>query len=370
VFFLVSGYIIPASLERRGSVRDFWISRLFRLYPLWAVAVAAVLLLTVAGFGPQATAYEGQRVTATAVLAHGTMLQDLLGTPNVISVLWTLSYEMVFYLLVTAMFVLGVHRRSAETAVGLGAAAVLVGGVLPAALLSQTLLGGVAHGNLALVLVVIAVLGGGLTLVLRGDGPVRRLGAVALAVIALSLVLVNGRAPVWESLTILATMFAGTAIYRAERGEFPRWTGWLVALVVPLCAVLTAVVSPHDWDTRGTFVYAWSFAILGAWATFGIGMALRHRTTPRVLAWLGTVSYSVYLLHPLVLHVLDRLMPHHGGARVPREVGLPLRVGIVAVMLGTLLTLSWLAYRYVEKPAQRFGRRFTHARQVTIAPHR
>src|SRR5881397_2950111 len=43
VFFLVSGYIIPASLERRGSIRDFWVSRLFRLYPLWAVAVAGVL---------------------------------------------------------------------------------------------------------------------------------------------------------------------------------------------------------------------------------------------------------------------------------------------------------------------------------------
>ncbi|MBX6766364.1 MAG: acyltransferase, partial [Actinomadura rubrobrunea] len=34
VFFLVSGYIVPASLERHGSVRAFWISRFFRLYPL------------------------------------------------------------------------------------------------------------------------------------------------------------------------------------------------------------------------------------------------------------------------------------------------------------------------------------------------
>src|ERR1700734_4273227 len=32
VFFLISGYIVPASLERKGSVRTFWVSRLFRLY--------------------------------------------------------------------------------------------------------------------------------------------------------------------------------------------------------------------------------------------------------------------------------------------------------------------------------------------------
>ena len=45
VFFLVSGYIVPASLERKGSVRNFWLSRLFRLFPLFVFAIAAVLLL-------------------------------------------------------------------------------------------------------------------------------------------------------------------------------------------------------------------------------------------------------------------------------------------------------------------------------------
>src|SRR2546430_2888447 len=39
VFFIISGYIVPASLERKGSVRTFWVSRLFRLYPLYLLAV-------------------------------------------------------------------------------------------------------------------------------------------------------------------------------------------------------------------------------------------------------------------------------------------------------------------------------------------
>src|ERR1700742_1539303 len=45
VFFLVSGYIIPASLERRGSIRGFWVSRLFRLYPLYIVALVVAVVL-------------------------------------------------------------------------------------------------------------------------------------------------------------------------------------------------------------------------------------------------------------------------------------------------------------------------------------
>ena len=46
VFFLVSGYIIPASLERKGSIRGFWAGRAFRLYPPYLLALA----ISLAGF--------------------------------------------------------------------------------------------------------------------------------------------------------------------------------------------------------------------------------------------------------------------------------------------------------------------------------
>jgi peptidoglycan/LPS O-acetylase OafA/YrhL len=91
VFFLVSGYIIPASLERRGCVRTFWIGRIFRIYPLWMAVVTAVLAANLLGFA-QIRDFDGQSIAAVAV-AHVTLLQELLGTPNLLLVLWTLSYE-------------------------------------------------------------------------------------------------------------------------------------------------------------------------------------------------------------------------------------------------------------------------------------
>jgi peptidoglycan/LPS O-acetylase OafA/YrhL len=51
VFFLVSGYIVSASLERKGSVRGFWMSRVFRLYPLYLFAVGAMVVLWASGIG-------------------------------------------------------------------------------------------------------------------------------------------------------------------------------------------------------------------------------------------------------------------------------------------------------------------------------
>src|ERR1700756_4780825 len=51
VFFLVSGYIVPASLERKGSVRSFWISRAFRLYPMFLVALVLSAVAYKTGHG-------------------------------------------------------------------------------------------------------------------------------------------------------------------------------------------------------------------------------------------------------------------------------------------------------------------------------
>src|SRR5258708_4592083 len=51
VFFIISGYIVPASLERKGSVRTFWVSRLFRLYPLYLLAVGLAVALYLLHFG-------------------------------------------------------------------------------------------------------------------------------------------------------------------------------------------------------------------------------------------------------------------------------------------------------------------------------
>src|SRR5438128_3067363 len=52
VFFLCSGFIIPVSLERQGSLRSFWLRRIFRLYPLYWFSIALFLLCYLAGLNP------------------------------------------------------------------------------------------------------------------------------------------------------------------------------------------------------------------------------------------------------------------------------------------------------------------------------
>jgi len=72
---------------------------------------------------------------------------------------------------------------------------------------------------------------------------------------------------------------------------------------------------------------------------------------PRALAWLGLVSYSVYLLYPALLEVYGHVPWTRNQNFVPMELLL------VAAFVLVLLVCSGLTYRCIEAPMQRLGRR-------------
>ncbi|HWO65961.1 MAG TPA: acyltransferase [Umezawaea sp.] len=340
VFFLVSGYIVPASLERRGNVRTFWIGRVFRIYPLWAAVVTALLAAGLLGFAE----VRGGRNAATTALAHLTLLQELLGTPNLLIVLWTLSYEMAFYLLVVALFTVRLHQRSAAVSVTLAVVAAVsaaAGLVLPASALS----GAIGTGPLVALASITAVVA--IRCACAGSPVPRVFGGVLGGVLALVLVTANGVVTVWEGLVILAVMFLGTAVYRAESGQTPWRHAVRAAAVVTACAVGSACWQGDDsrFTRRG-----WTIAFLAALATFGIGLATRRLRTPTWLLGLGTISYSVYLVHPVLLAVSDGAL-----GREPRDNPV-FELAFYAV----LLPLCVLTHRHVERPGQKWGHDLVH----------
>jgi len=393
VFFLVSGYIVPASLERKGSIRGFWIGRAFRLYPMFLVALVLSLVAYEAGYGSIANA--GKHPLA-ALLGWLFMLQNLAAGLNVPVVIWTLSYEMVFYLLLAALFAWGVHRRSGWYATAFAVGAVALGGIIPMSALGHWT-NGASSAPLTLNATVDALVFAGLALSLLSRSSLAKVGTSLAALVALVLVTFNQSYPYpWSGCTILALMFTGTLIYRVWGGDPPAppgmagaspphtppredaqtprapravagvkalWFGGkapqraqrLSALVVVLLifALLTfggiwhGAQKHHDahWQLQ------WATSVLLAGATFGIGLLVRRWRVPRWCAWLGMISYSVYLLHPLIFDAYRDVPALH------RPHTMPDQVLIFAVILALVIALSSLTYCFIEKPMQRLGRR-------------
>ena len=348
VFFIISGYIVPASLERKGSVRTFWVSRLFRLYPLYLLAVGIAVALYLVHFG--SLRGEGADPEAS-FFSQLLMMSNVLGGQNLPNVVWSLSYEMIFYLLITALFIARVHKRSSGYALGFAVAAVAIGGLLPQAyfthnLATPRLIAGVAD---------LAVLAGlAFAVLLRGMS--RLLGAAIVAVVAITLLAFNGGwIWPWEALSILALMFTGTMFYRAEQGQYPWPRAISIGLGVFALAITAGLWHSHALGNSAhaelVFERRWvsTFALAGL--TFGAGLAFRHVRWPRALTWLGLISYSIYLLHPLLIESYH----HFGWTRLHHpfwlQVLLAAGVGVV------LIAVSSVTYLWVERPMQNVGRR-------------
>ncbi|MGH3387471.1 MAG: acyltransferase family protein, partial [Actinomadura sp.] len=178
----------------------------------------------------------------------------------------------------------------------------------------------------------------------------RTAGGILGGAVAAVIVTVNGRAGAWEGLVILAVMFTGTVIYRAERGQIGTRTA-----APALGIVLACVVGAGVWNAwigfpaaaaRAFQVY-WTGTVVLTAVTFGALMALRHRRMPRWLTGLGVISYSVYLLHPVLLMLSDQFF---GTPDYDRPFGL-------LIFVAVLLAVSWATQRFVEAPMQRLGRR-------------
>ena len=98
LFFLISGFVVPFSIAGETPLQHFAISRLFRLYPTFWLAL--VLLMLTGGLPPTAT-----------VLANVTMAPPLFGQPWLSPIYWTLFVELVFYGLAALLFATGLLRH-------------------------------------------------------------------------------------------------------------------------------------------------------------------------------------------------------------------------------------------------------------------
>ncbi|WP_144792111.1 acyltransferase family protein [Kocuria palustris] len=336
LFFVLSGFLITRGLlgriarERPGAqdgsrgvggfLREFYLKRLRRLFPAFAVMLVTVCSLALAA-PPDARVMLGRQVagalTSTAnwvQLATGATYFDD-GAPQLLKHMWSLAVEEQFYLVwpLVLLLLAGAFRRGSRPRLSLPVAAArfaLAGAVSSAVAMAVVLLLTGDHDQAHLNTLTHAggLLLGAFVAAMPRSGP-----AVSAA---------GRRAPV---LIALAVMLAGLVVLR-DTSPLPQ--------------------------LGGIFVFTLAAAVVVRWGT--TGAAAEARPPELLMApvrWLAQRSYALYLWHwPLIVLVQAWLPDRSGGAIEPGLFWA--RAGLV---IGGSALAAELSFRWVETPVLRRG---------------
>ncbi len=289
-FFAISGYIVPFSFGSQHPRLGFVTSRFFRLYPAyWLSLLLAAVLLPLIGHAD---------FGAKQLAANATMVQTLLRQKDVLDVYWTLLIEVVFYAMCFGVFSAG-RLRSAKAIFWIFCTMLMLG----------------------------------------------MLGALARA---------SGHTGIPAALPLyLAVMWFGacTRLATLEHDDMAR----------RLCRVMLtmlAVMVPLVWATAYDDV-THKESVLADVSAFYVALALflfcvhRRAFTSTPWVYLGGISYSLYLFHPLTLDF---------AAFWAKTFTWPVS-GVVQVLASLSLSLlvAHIVNRHVERPAIRLGKRVVPA---------
>ena len=95
----------------------------------------------------------------------------------------------------------------------------------------------------------------------------------------------------------------------------------------------------------------------------GLAMWPTRWLVNRATAYLGKVSYSLYLLHPTVIYLLTPMYRRIYDGTDQLSLAL---LASLAVTMAIVLPLSSLAYRFIEKPGIQLGRRIAARRAAGV----
>lgn len=277
LFFVHTSCVLMASLERSARagldrwtrVRDFYVRRAFRIYPL-AIATILVVVLAKVPFAPGDLFREpGSR----ELLGNLTLTQNLIGVRNVLGPLWTLPIEVQMYVVLPGLFLIIQHARW-RMAIALFCTAMVTAFVLPS---------------------------------------------------------VSWRLTVaWYAPSFLSGVLAYWAMSRMKR-SIPAW-GFIPALLILIVLVPSFGHFKEDVPWR-----AWPLA-MGAAVLLVLTRDTARSWVTGVAHQIATYSYGIYLLHFIVLIVVDDWMAGYPAwAR--------LAVGVSGVVGAPVL-----AYHVVERP--------------------
>jgi len=289
LFFLISGFVVPFSIRGIHPLRRFAISRFFRLYPALWLAVITLSIFFI---------YQGSSPSASTILANMTMFPNLIGYHWLSGIYWTLTIELIFYILCAALF----WKNVLYTPKIITVFALLL-------ILSTTF-------------PILIRMHAGINL------PVQYIGlhvSFLYCGLLFRLAMIDKKSGAWTGAIIVTLaqfgvlfMIGGFSLERNDGffliAKLPIVVAYLLAFTVFICAV-------YSGNPRSAF-----------------------------LSFIGSISYSIYLFHGIAALLTYQFLPLTGHWP-------DLLTGLVSLSLTILI--SYCVHKYLETPMVELGRKIS-----------
>ena len=284
IFFVISGFIMMYTSEsrfcRRGAATDFIIRRLIRIVPLYWLCTLVILALMLTGI------FYKHKAISVAIVINSLFFMPTYG--RILSVGWTLQYEMYFYVL----FACCIRFASARSTTI----------ILPLILLGMM----------------------GLSAFFQ-DGPLRLFFADPIA------------------LEFVYGLWLG---YAFSRGSLPKMSSYTL-IFLGLAGLAAASVAMPSNGTAGLSIGV-RYVAWGVPAALLVFAALNLRTSTgaagRALDFIGGASYSIYLTHAISIAVYAKTIKNEAIAQI-----LPPALWI-ALATAASMAIGMLSYKLIEQP--------------------
>ncbi len=290
-FFLVSGYIIPYSMDKAKNIRQFILGRVTRIYPLYIFVALVTAVAFIAGI------YHSPLVVKDAsapllIFSHLLFIQDIIVGQNAIINFapgnWTLLIEGIWYGFFVFLCLFHFQKNVRKV---------------------------ILYFNLFLLFLVIVSVASGYRL------PYGRLCLISVCLI-------------------------GYLLYTFHKQEISS-KEFLICLIGSLVVLHMSLSVTFGYFENDTFpltcvITSWTtgFILFFAFAWFPVPNAF----VSKILSGLGTISYSLYLVHPNVIYSLSYII---------RDLNIVL---ILVICLLASAGVSILTYNLIERPSIRYFR--------------
>lgn len=286
LFFVLSGFLIYGTLiSRKFDFFRYMKRRIVRIYPTFLAVFAVYLILSVL-FPDKSKIPSGYQDASIYILQNVLLLPGLFNIDPIITVAWSLSYEMFFYLFMPLAIRIG--NMQAWTA-----------GMRVIVLLAAS----------ALALPILASAGGPVRLMMFCSG---------------------------------AILFEIDA--KNSHRQLPTFLGF-IALAGALAAPLVPITGLPGTLFRMGAIYIAFFLLCYFCFRAGPGDAIARVFSFTPLRWLGNMSYSYYLVHGLTLNAVFMIT---GKIFNAAEISLPVFVAVMPFYFCATLVVSAVPFILVE----------------------